>query len=472
MTSFLEWFEYLAVTFADTAWGMPLLALLLGGGLYFLIYSRFVPYRHFGHGLQVLTGKYEDPNAEGDISLFQALSSALAATVGMGNIGGVAIAITMGGPGALFWMWMSAIVGMATKFFTCTLAIMYRGKDSSGKVQGGPMYYIMEGLGKKWKPLAIFFSLAGLIGCMPMFQANQLTQIIRDEVMIPAGIVTADAHFLGDLTVGIIIVLLVSLVVLGGIKRIGQVAASLVPVMVVVYVSSVVYIIISNFADVPYYLNLIVSDAFTGNAVAGGVVGVVIITGIRRAAFSNEAGIGTEAMMHGAARTNEPVRAGLVAMIEPVIDTIIICTMTALAILMTGVWTTSDADGVTLTAQAFGEAIPSIGVYILIFCVVIFSITTMFTYSYYGTKCLGFLIGAERQHYYNYFYIFSILLGSVASITAVISLIDGMYAMMAIPTMTATLLLSPRVYRATKDYFRRMDEERKQADYVSEDDDY
>ncbi len=472
MTSFLEWFEYLAVTFADTAWGMPLLALLLGGGLYFLIYSRFVPYRHFGHGLQVLTGKYEDPNAEGDISLFQALSSALAATVGMGNIGGVAIAITMGGPGALFWMWMSAIVGMATKFFTCTLAIMYRGKDSSGKVQGGPMYYIMEGLGKKWKPLAIFFSLAGLIGCMPMFQANQLTQIIRDEVMIPAGMVTADAHFLGDLTVGIIIVLLVSLVVLGGIKRIGQVAASLVPVMVVVYVSSVVYIIISNFADVPYYLNLIVSDAFTGNAVAGGVVGVVIITGIRRAAFSNEAGIGTEAMMHGAARTNEPVRAGLVAMIEPVIDTIIICTMTALAILMTGVWTTSDADGVTLTAQAFGEAIPSIGVYILIFCVVIFSITTMFTYSYYGTKCLGFLIGAERQHYYNYFYIFSILLGSVASITAVISLIDGMYAMMAIPTMTATLLLSPRVYRATKDYFRRMDEERKQADYVSEDDDY
>ena len=472
MTSFLEWFEYLAVTFADTAWGMPLLALLLGGGLYFLVYSRFVPYRHFGHGLQILTGKYEDPNAQGDITLFQALSGALAATVGMGNIGGVAIAITMGGPGALFWMWMSAIVGMATKFFTCTLAVMYRGKDTSGKVQGGPMYYIVEGLGKKWKPLAIFFSLAGLIGCMPMFQANQLTQIIRDEIMIPAGMVTADAHFLGDLTVGIIIVILVSLVVLGGIKRIGQVASSLVPLMVLVYVISVVYIIISNFADVPYYLNLIVTDAFTGNAVAGGAVGVVIITGIRRAAFSNEAGIGTEAMMHGAARTSEPVRAGLVAMVEPVIDTIIICTMTALAILMTGVWTTSDADGVTLTAQAFDAAIPSIGVYILIFCVVIFSITTMFTYSYYGSKCLGFLIGAERQHYYNYFYIFSILLGSVASITAVISLIDGMYAMMAIPTMTATLILSPRVYRAAKDYFRRMEEERKQADYVNEDDDY
>jgi len=471
MTTFLDWFEFLAVSFADLAWGMPLLALLLGGGLFFLIYSRFVPYRHFVHGIQVLTGKYEDPNAQGDITLFQALSGALAATVGMGNIGGVAIAITMGGPGALFWMWMSAIVGMATKFFTCTLAVMYRGKDTSGKVQGGPMYYIMEGLGKKWKPLAIFFSLAGLIGCMPMFQANQLTQIIRDEVMIPFGMVAADAHFWGDLIVGLIIVLFVSLVVLGGIKRIAQVAASLVPLMVLVYVVSVVYIIITNFADVPYYLGLIVSDAFTGNAVAGGAVGVVIITGIRRAAFSNEAGIGTEAMMHGAARTNEPVRAGLVAMVEPVIDTIIICTMTALAILMTGVWTTSDADGVTLTAQAFGAAIPSIGVYLLVFCVVIFSITTMFTYSYYGTKCLGFLIGAERQHYYNYFYIFSIVLGSVASITAVISLIDGMYAMMAIPTMTATLILSPRVYRAGKDYFRRMEEERRKAEFEGDDDD-
>jgi alanine or glycine:cation symporter, AGCS family len=470
MTSFLEWFEFFAVTFADTAWGMPLLALLLGGGLFFLVYSRFVPYRHFGHGLQILTGKYEDPNAQGDITLFQALSGALAATVGMGNIGGVAIAITMGGPGALFWMWMSAIVGMATKFFTCTLAVMYRGKDTSGKVQGGPMYYIVEGLGKKWKPLAIFFSLAGLIGCMPMFQANQLTQIIRDEILIPFEFVAADAHFWGDLTVGIIIVFLVSLVVLGGIKRIGQVASSLVPLMVLVYVVSVVYIIINNITDIPYYLTLIVTDAFTGNAVAGGAVGVVIITGIRRAAFSNEAGIGTEAMMHGAARTNEPVRAGLVAMVEPVIDTIIICSMTALAILMTGVWTTSDADGVTLTAQAFDAAIPSIGVYILVFCVIIFSITTMFTYSYYGTKCLGFLIGAERQHYYNYFYIFSILLGSVASITAVISLIDGMYAMMAIPTMTATLILSPRVYRAGKDYFRRMEEEKRQTEYEGDDD--
>ena len=453
--SFLDRFEHFAVAFADTAWGTPLLVLLLGGGIFFLLYSRFVPYRHFGHGLEILTGKYEDPTAPGDINHFQALSSALAATVGMGNIGGVAIAIVMGGPGALFWMWISAIVGMATKFFTCTLAIMYRGKDSSGKIQGGPMYFITEGLGRKWKPLAVFFSVAGLIGSAPMFQSNQLTQIVRDEIFIPLQISGDQAHFWGDFVMGILIVGLVSLVIFGGIKRIGQVAARLVPLMVFIYVISVLYIIFSNIAEVPYYLKLIFIDAFTGNAVAGGAVGVVIITGIRRAAFSNEAGIGLEAMAHGAARTREPVREGLVAMLEPLIDTIIVCSMTALAILITGVWTTTDADGVTLTARAFAEGIPYVGVYILILCVVIFSITTMFTYSYYGTKCLGFLIGAERQHYYNYFYVIAIFFGSIASITAIVNIVDGMFAMMAIPTMTASLILSPHVYRATKDYFRR-----------------
>lgn len=471
MEFFLERFEYIAVTFADAAWGMPLLALLLGGGIFFLLYSRFLPYRHFGHGLEILTGKYEDPTAPGDINHFQALSSALAATVGMGNIGGVAIAIVMGGPGALFWMWISAIVGMATKFFTCTLAIMYRGRDSSGKLQGGPMYFIVEGLGKKWRPLATFFAVAGLIGCAPMFQSNQLAQIIRDEIMIPLQLVSENAHFWGDFILGLIIVGVVSIVIFGGIKRIGQVAASLVPLMVFIYVVSVMYIIFSNITEVPYYIGLIISDAFTGNAVAGGAVGVVIITGIRRAAFSNEAGIGLEAMAHGAARTREPVREGLVAMLEPMIDTIIVCSMTALAILMTGVWLTSDADGVTLTARAFTEGIPYVGVYILIFCVIIFSITTMFTYSYYGTKCLGFLLGAEKQHYYNYFYIGTILFGAIASINAVISVIDGMFAMMAIPTMTASLILSPKVYRATKDYFKRMEEERRSENFDDFDDD-
>ncbi|MFO7798394.1 alanine/glycine:cation symporter family protein [Rhodohalobacter sp.] len=463
----MEFLEQLFVDFANYAWGTPLLVLLVGGGIFFLVFSRFMPYRNFKHGIEVLSGKYEDPDAPGDINHFQALSSTLAATVGMGNISGVAIALGVGGPGAIFWMWITAIVGMATKFFTCTLSIMYRGKDSSGKIQGGPMYYITEGLGQKWKPLAIFFSIAGLIGCTPMFQSNQLTQIIRDtmlaengllgyETMILAGSFLTETGFrLSDIIVGLILVFLVSLVIFGGIKRIGHVAARLVPLMVLLYILTVVYIIINNIVDVPHYFWLIVTDAFTGQAAAGGALGVVISNGIRRGAFSNEAGIGTEAMAHGAAKTREPVREGLVGMLEPAIDTLLVCTMTAFALLMTGAWTDTTVDGVTMTAVAFDTGIPVFGTYLLLICVFIFSITTMFTYSYYGTKCLNFLGGAHRMHYYNYFYIFSIFVGSITTIDMVINLIDGMFAMMAIPTMVGTLLLAPKVVEASKDYFER-----------------
>lgn len=457
MTEILDFLETIFVAFGNYAWGTPLLVLLIGGGLYFVIHSRFQPYKYFKHSIQVITGKFDDPDAPGDINHFQALSSALAATVGMGNISGVAIAISMGGPGALFWMWVSALVGMMTKFYTCTLAVMYRGTDSSGKLQGGPMYVIREGLGEKWKPLAVMFALCGLIGCTPMFQSNQLTQIIRDKLLIPYGVVDAAATFTSDALIGLFLVGLVSLVIFGGIKRIGNVAAKLVPLMVILYSGAVLYIVFSNLSEVPAMFALILNDAFTGTAVMGGAVGEVIRTGIRRAAFSNEAGIGTEALAHGAAKTKEPVREGLVAMIEPVIDTLIVCTMTGLAILITGVWVDTSADGVTLTAMAFTEGIPgSLGLILLIVCVLIFSLTTMFTYSYYGTKCLGFLLGAERQHWYNYFYIFSIWFGAVASINAVVSLVDGAFALMAIPTMTSTLLLSPKVREAAKEYFAKL----------------
>ncbi len=426
-----------------------------------------MPYRYFGHGVEILTGKYDDPTAPGEINHFQALSSALAATVGMGNISGVAIALGTGGPGAIFWMWITALVGMATKFFSCTLSILYRGRDSAGKLQGGPMYYIVEGLGKRWKPLALFFSFAGLIGCTPMFQANQLTQIMRDTVisdygllgydtMLLAGSAMTETGFrLSDVIMGLILVSIVSLVVVGGIRRIGSVAARLVPLMVVIYVFTVVYIIVTNLVDVPYYLSLIVTDAFTGQAAAGGALGVVISNGIRRGAFSNEAGIGMEAMAHGAAKTREPVREGLVAMLEPAIDTLLICTMTALALLMTGAWTVSGVDGITMTAVAFERGVPVVGTWLLIICVFIFSITTMFTYSYYGTKCLNFLVGAERKHYYNYFYLFTIFIGAITTIDMVINLIDGFFALMAIPTMTASILLAPKVMEATRDYFSR-----------------
>lgn len=428
-----------------------------------------MPYRNFKHGIQVLSGKYEDPTAPGEINHFQALSSTLAATVGMGNISGVAIALGVGGPGAIFWMWITAIVGMATKFFTCTLAIMYRGSDTNGDIQGGPMYYITEGLGQKWKPLAIFFSIAGLIGCTPMFQSNQLTQIIRDTMLAERGLlgyntmifadswVTETGLRLSDIIIGLILVALVSTVIFGGIKRIGHVASRLVPLMVLIYIFTVVYIIINNIVDVPYYFWLIVTDAFTGKAAAGGALGVVISNGIRRGAFSNEAGIGTEAMAHGAAKTREPVREGLVGMLEPAIDTLLICSMTAMALLMTGVWTNTEVDGVTMTALAFEKGIPVVGPYLLILCVFIFSITTMFTYSYYGTKCLNFLGGAHRKHYYNYFYICTIFVGSITSIDMVVNLVDGMFAMMAIPTMLGTILLAPKVIEASRDYFMRKD---------------
>lgn len=441
---------------ASAVWGLPLLVLLIGGGLYLLIYSRFLPFRYLGHAINVLRGKYDDPNAPGEITHFQALTTALSATVGMGNIAGVAVAIAIGGPGAVFWMWVSALVGMATKFFTCSLAIMYRGKDTDGKIQGGPMYFIVEGLGKSWRPLAVFFSIAGLVGALPVFNVNQLTQAISDILLEPQGI---EVGFGSNLAIGIVLAIVTSIVILGGINRISKTASKLVPAMVLLYFVSVVIILIVNWPAVPYYFKLIFTDAFTaknylGDPFLGGVVGGLIILGIRRGAFSNEAGIGTAPMAHGAAKTAQPIREGLVAMLGPFIDTIVVCTLTALTILVTGVWKTSDADGVTLTAAAFSDSIPYVGEYLLLICIVIFSISSLFSYSYYGTKCLSFLIGAKNQHYYNYFYIASILIGATTSLSAMINLIDTFFALMAIPTMCTTLWLSPKVMKRARLYFK------------------
>lgn len=437
-------------------WGDPLVFLLVGGGVYFALFSRLAPYKYFKHSVELLRGKYDDPNDPGDINHFQALSSALAATVGLGNISGVAVAIFMGGPGALFWMWVSAILGVATKFFTCTLAILYRGKDSRGDVQGGPMYVIMEGLGSKWKPLAILFALGGLFGPLPIFQANQLTQILRDVIYEPAGWGADGGFFMANFLTGVVLAMLVSIVIFGGIKRIGHVAARMVPFMVVLYFFSVLYILFIHVSDIPEYIVLVFTDAFTAQAALGGAVGEIIRTGIQRGAFSNEAGIGTESLAHGAAKTKEPVREGIVAMMGPVIDTLVICTMTAMAILVTDVWRGADDNGITMTLMAFTEVYGAAGAYVLVASVVIFAISSMLTYSYFGTKCLGFLIGAERQHYYNYFYVVTIIFGAVVSIDAVINLIDGMFAVMAIPTMTSAILLSPKVRKATVDYARRL----------------
>ena len=446
----MDYLEPYIVAFSNLAWSY-VFYLIIGGGSILLLYSRLTPFRYLKHAIDILRGRYDDPDDPGDVSHFKALVSALSATIGMGNISGVAIAITTGGPGAIFWMWVSALVGMGTKFFTCSLAVMFRGRDTLGRVQGGPMYVISEGLGRAWKPLALLFAVAGVIGCLPLLQPNQLVQIVRD-VVFASYATFEDGHFLFDFAAGIVLAGLVAIVIFGGITRIAEVASRAVPAMVILYMVSTLWIILSNLGEVPGYLSLILSDAFTGTAVAGGVVGTTIVTGVRRAAFSNEAGIGTEALAHGAAKTGEPVREGLVAMMGPVIDTMIVCTCTALVILMTGVWQTTPDNGVTLTAGAFEAAMPGYGAYILTVCVFFFAVTTLLTYSYYGAKCLSFLIGARYAKLYNIFYVVFVVVASVASIDAVISFADGLFALMAIPTMTSALRLAPRVMASFRRY--------------------
>ena len=447
-----DYFESAVSAFTGFMWGRPLLILLLGGGIYFSFYSRFVPFKYFQHGVKILFGKYNDPNDPGEITHFQALTSALASTVGLGNISGVAIAIQMGGPGALFWMWVSAVVGMSTKFFSCTLAVLYRGKDDQGNLQGGPMYYIENGLGENFKPLSIMFSLAGLVGCTVMFQSNQLADIVRNQIFIPNGWFEGNI-MMGNFIQGLFMAILTALVIFGGIRRIGQVASFMVPIMVVLYLLSGLLVIFNHITEIPSLFKLIVYDAFTGEAVMGGAVGAVIIAGVRRALFSNEAGLGTSDMAHGAAQTKEPVREGLVAMIEPFIDTIVVCTITAMVILASGVWQDESLNGVTMTTTAFIKELGGFGKFLLLAAVLTFSLSTMMSYSYYGSKCSGYLFGTKSIFYYRCFYIVTIVVGAMITIEVVIDLVDGMYALMAIPTVVGSVLLSGRVMDEAKRYF-------------------
>lgn len=443
--------------FADAMWSTPLVVLLVGGGLFFAIYSRLQPYRYIRHGVQILLGKYDNPDDPGQVSHSQALSTALAGTMGLGNISGVAIAIAAGGPGAIFWMWVTAIIGVATKFYTASLAVMYRGPDSLGETQGGPMYVIREALPKAFMPLAVLFCLAGMIGTLPVFQANQLIQLLRDEIAIPANWATAEQHLGFDLGASLVVAALTVVVIAGRIQRIGRMTVRLVPSMVVIYLIMTGTVLAQYLAEIPAVLALIVSDAFTGNAAAGGAIGSVIMIGVRRGAFSNEAGIGTESMAHGAAKTTEPIREGLVAMIGPIVDTLVVCTCTALIILLTGVWQMDDAGkGVSMTATAVEQVFPNVGVYLLIVMVALLSFSTIVTYWFYGVKCLGFLIGAHRQHYYTPIYIGLIVVGAVVSLDVVNGLLVGAYAVMAIPTMISTVLLAPKVNQAAKKYFAEL----------------
>ena len=429
---------------------IPLFITLIGGGLFFLIYSRFVPFRYYARALKSL--RIKDDKADGQISSFQALSSAIAATVGLGNISGVAVALTMGGPGAIFWMWVSACVGMATKFFEGTLSVMFKGRDSAGQLQGGPMYMITNGLGNKWKPLAVLFSVFGMIGTFCLMQANQLTEALQTVIFTPAGV--ENTVWL-RLIVGVCIAFIVSLVVLGGIKRIGKVATRIVPVMVLFYFLLVAYIILTNLPVVPHVFASIFEGAFSLKAGAGGLAGSVIVIGARRAAFVNEAGVGTASMMHGASRNSEPVREGLVAMIAPSIDSGLVCTLTALAVLINAEYSVTNMQGMQLVMESFERSIPGLGSYLLMAVAIIIAFSTMFSYSYYGTKCTNFLFGADKAHYYNYLFLATLILGAMIPLTAVVDIIDIAYAFMAFCTVFTMLLLSPRVRTAAKKYFQK-----------------
>ena len=449
--NFYNMIDDLMSTIAGALWATPLVVLLLGGGIFFSVYSRLAPLMYFKHAIDILTGKYDSEDDPGQITHFEALSSALASTVGMGNIAGVAVAIHTGGPGAIFWMWLTAILGMSTKFFTCSLALMYRGKDDEGEIQGGVMYFIEEGLGSKFRPLALMFSISGAFGCITFFQANQLSQIIRDYIYFPAGLFQSDI-FLGNIFTGFCVSILVGSIIFGGIKRIAKVASRLVPLMVGFYLLAAVIIISKNISEIPQIFMLILQDAFTGKSAAGGAIGSVIIIGVRRGLFSNEAGTGTEAMAHGAAKTKEPIREGLVAMLGPFIDTIIVCSITAVVILTSGVYT-QDLNGVSMTVAAFSQELGVYGEVFLIIAVLTFALSTMFGYSYYGRKCISHIFGTKWKKIYNWFYVLMIIIASVASLDIAINFVDSAFALMVIPTMTGTILLSPKVMIEAKRYF-------------------
>jgi len=448
---------------ADFLGGYPLFLLLICGGLYLFVRSGFVSLRYLPEAIKALRQKSDAKN--GQISSAQALASVVAATIGLGNIAGVAIALVIGGPGAIFWMWVSALVGMSTKYHEGVLAIMYKGKGSDGSPQGGPMYIIENGLGRKWRPLAIFFAIAGMFGTLCIMNANQLTEAFMSVFTTPEGITASETlGGIGALTgmsnaqvfkllFGIVTALIVALVVLRGIKRIARVASVLVPFMVGAYFVMVAFIIITHIGEVPAVFASIFREAF--NPEAGfGALAYIAMTGARRAALVNDAGIGTGSIMHGASRNNEPVREGLVAMLGPGIDSGLVCTLTAFAILLCGNIQVEGVKGLQVAMEAFAAGIPY-GEYLLMLIVACFALSSMFSYSFYGTRCAAYLFGEDKAKYYTWIFILTLVAFAVIPLEAAVGLCDLFYALMAIPTMTALLSLGGKVRTATRDYHSR-----------------
>lgn len=433
---------------SDFVCGYPLFLTLIGGGLFLFIRSRAISFRMLGSSVRALRDSMNSKGGDsGQITSIQALMSSVASTVGMGNIAGVAIALVVGGPGAIFWMWVSALVGMSTKFFEGTLSIMYKGKDREGQTQGGMMYIITSAFGEKWRPMAQFFTVAALVGTLAVMQSNQLVESITTVITSPLGI--PDTWMLRT-GLGIAIAASVGAVVLGGIERISVIASRIVPVMVCSYFVVVAVILVLNIKDVPAVFASIVSNAFNLKAGLGAFMGVAL-TGARRAAYVNEAGVGTASMMHGASSNTEPLREGFIAMLAPAIDSGLVCTLTSLPILLAGNY--ADAEGVkglTIALGAFGKLLPGIGQYLLMIMVFCFAFSTMFSYSYYGQKCSNFLFGSKYIKVYNWFYIVSLVIAAVIPLGVAVSIMDLAFALMAFPTMFTLIRLSPKVLAMLK----------------------
>lgn len=428
-------------------WGVPLLVLLVGTGIYLSTRLRLLQVLKLPLAFKLI---FAEDKGEGDISSFAALATALAATVGTGNIVGVATAIKAGGPGALFWMWIAAFFGMATKYAEGLLAIKYRTKDANGEVSGGPMYYIINGMGKKWKPLAIFFALAGILvaflGIGTFSQVNSITASLKNSFNWSPQIVS------------ILIAIVVAVIIFGGIQSIAKVSEKLVPFMAAAYIIATLIVIFMYYNHIIPAIEQVFSGAFTGTAAVGGFAGAVvkeaIQNGIARGVFSNESGLGSAPIAAAAAKTHEPAEQGLISMTGTFIDTLVICTLTGLSILVTGKWTVKGLEGAPLTQSAFATVFGNIGVLVLTLCLVLFAFTTILGWSYYGERCFEFLFGVKHINIYRSIFIIMVALGGFLELDLIWTIADIVNGLMAIPNLIALLALSPIIIAETRNYFK------------------
>lgn len=444
----MEFIHKLVVQLNDLVWGVPMLVLILGTGMLLMVMLKGMPILRIALGFRLMwRGRAKETASSGHVSPFQALMTGLSATVGTGNIAGVATAIFLGGPGALFWMWCTALVGMATKYSEIVLAVHYRDVDANGECSGGPMYAIKNGLGRSWHWLgfvfAVFGGLAGF-GIGNMVQSNSMAEVIKTTFGVE--------HWI----TGAITTAIVALVVLGGIKRIAKVASSLVPFMCIGYIVMSVVVLVLYASQLPAAFGLIFAHAFTPVAATGGFAGAAVMMaiqyGVARGIFSNEAGLGTAGIAQAAAATNSPVRSGLIGMIGTFIDTIVICTMTGLVIVCTGVWDSGER-GASLSSAAFEFALPGVGSYLLALALIIFTFTTILGWSYYGERCWMYLVGKKAILPFRVLWVLAVFGGAVFQLDFVWLLADTLNALMAIPNLISLLLLSPVVFKLTKDYF-------------------